>query len=187
MVAKGKSNFISVCFSGFKLIFFRTLTCALEMSNITNLQRMLFNWCLIQSLWKFSFLRWIVIWSLFIALSQYYIKQMHQWLSGSFNNALSCLLKKKHTKHIKHMHDIISEVKTPKKHTKHIKHMCQWLSGSCYSILSIEEEKKHIKHVKHMHGIISEVWNKKKHTKHIGHWLSGFGNIALSCLLKKNT
>ena len=99
-------------------------------------------------------------------------------------------LEKKHTKHIKHMHDIISEVKTPKKHTKHIKHMCQWLSGSCYSILSIEEEKKHIKHVKHMHGIISEVWNKKKHTKHtkhIGHCLSGFGNIALSCLLKKNT
>ena len=111
-------------------------------------------------------------------------KHMGQWLSGSCNIALSCLLKKKH---IKHMHDIISEVKTPKKHTKH---MCQWLSGSCYSILSIEEEKKHIKHVKHMHGIISEVWNKKKHTKHtkhIGHCLSGFGNIALSCLLKKNT
>ena len=114
MVAKGKSNFISVCFSGFKLIFFRTLTCALEMSNITNLQRMLFNWCLIQSLWKFSFLRWIVIWSLFIALSQYYIKQMPQWLSGSCNIALSFLSEKKHTKHIKHMHDIISEVKTPK-------------------------------------------------------------------------
>ena len=158
MVAKGKSNFISVCFSGFKLIFFRTLTCALEMSNITNLQRMLFNWCLIQSLWKFSFLRWIVIWSLFIALSQYYIKQMHQWLSGSFNNALSCLLKKKtHKTRKTHAWHNICCMNSKKTHKTHVS-VIVWKLLLC---LVYWRRKKHIKHVKHMHGIISEVWNKK--------------------------
>jgi len=148
----------SLCFAIFSILSNIAFAFLFPAGGILLAQRMLYNWCLIQSFWKFSFLRWIVIWSLFIALSQYYIKQMPQWLSGSCNIALSFLSEKKtHKTHKTHARHNIWSKNSKKTHKTHVS-VIVWKLLLC---LVYWRRKKHIKHVKHMHGIISEVWNKK--------------------------